>query len=87
MPARKTAKPPMIIVSRAGRVLVREKLDELLREHVTDDARAFDYSEFRSTDVDAPTFWNALITLPLLAKRRVVVLHLQASRKMNCSGP
>ena len=82
MPPRKTAKPPMIIVvGGPEEFLVREKLDELLREYVTDDARAFDYSEFRSTDVDAPTFWNALITLPLLAKRRVVVLHLQGEPK------
>ncbi len=77
-----SAKPPaIIVVGGPEEYLVREKLDELLREHVTDEARAFDYSEFRSNDADARTFWNALITLPLLASRRVVVLHLQGEPK------
>ena len=84
MPARKasTSKSPAIYVL-AGQeeFLIREKLDELLREHVSETARGFDYNEFRTGDTDAKTLWNALITLPLLAERRVVVLHVQGEPK------
>ena len=69
--------PVIIVVAGPEDFLVNEKLEELVRQHVSEESRAFDYTEFRSNDVDARTFWNALITMPFMAARRVVVLHVQ----------
>ncbi len=71
----------IIVLTGAEEFLVRERLDALLSEHVTDESRAFDFNELRSADVDGKTLWNALITLPLLAARRVIVFHVQSELK------
>ena len=71
----------VILLSGAEEFLIREELERLLRDIVTDESRDFDFTEFRSNEVDPGTLWNALITLPLLAPTRVVVLHLQGDPK------
>lgn len=65
-------------------LLLHGEEDYLLREALRGYTEAalpaatadFDRSEFRGSDVDGRTFFNAATTLPLMAKRRLVMLEL-----------
>ncbi|RPH93032.1 DNA polymerase III subunit delta [candidate division KSB1 bacterium] len=61
--------------------LLREALHEYISAVISPEGRDFDYCEFRSGEVTGEALWNALITLPFLAERRLVVLELTAEPK------
>ena len=71
----------VILLAGIEEFLIRGELERLIHENVTEDARAFDFNEFRASEVNASEFWNAVITMPLLASRRIVILHLQGEPK------
>ena len=72
---------PVVVLAGVEEFLIRRELEQIVGDNVTAEARAFDFNEFRAAEVDAGTLWNALITLPFLASRRVVILHLQGEPK------
>ena len=71
----------IIVLSGAEEYLIHRELERLVGANLNADARAFDFNEFRASETDAGTLWNALITLPLLAQKRIVILHIQGEPK------
>lgn len=71
----------VILLAGAEEFLIRRELERLIHERVTEESRGFDYSEFRSNEVNAGDLWNTLITMPFLAEQRVVILHMQGEPK------
>ncbi|HEY3294442.1 MAG TPA: DNA polymerase III subunit delta [bacterium] len=63
----------IVVLRGSEEFLLREAQEEYLSKIVTPDAAAFDFTEFRGSDADGGTLWNAVTTLPLLSERRVVL--------------
>lgn len=66
----------IVVLGGSEDYLLRHTLQEYLDRIVTPDAEAFDYTEFRGADVEGKILWNALITLPLMSDRRVVLWEI-----------
>jgi DNA polymerase III subunit delta len=61
--------------------LLRQALDEYVNAAIPIESRDLDFSEFRVSEIDAKSLWNALITMPFLSERRVIVLDLSGEPK------
>lgn len=56
--------------------LLREELSDFVERTIPKESADFNYCEFRSNEVSGETLWNALITLPFMGDRRLIVLEV-----------
>jgi DNA polymerase-3 subunit delta len=78
---RKGKRFDVVVLAGSEEFLLRQALREYLEQIVTPDAAAFDYTEFRGTDMERGVLWNALTTLPLMSDRRVVLWEISGEVK------
>jgi len=62
-----------VLVLFGNEYLIREAVRDYVAQLMPSDAAGFDLTDFRGQDVPAKDLWNSLITMPLLAKRRIVI--------------
>jgi len=75
----------IVVLRGSEEFLLREAQQEYLAKIVTPDSAAFDYTEFRGSDVEGGTLWNAVTTLPLMGNRRVVLWEVAGEIKSDAA--
>lgn len=76
----------VLLLKGSEEFLLRQALREYVSTVMPDDAAGLDYSEFRASETDAGTLWNALTTMPLFCEKRLIVLDVSRSVSENVAG-
>ncbi|MDD5088690.1 MAG: DNA polymerase III subunit delta [bacterium] len=83
---RKGKRFDVLLLKGSEEFLLRQALREYVAAVMPEDAAGLDFSEYRASDIDAGTLWNALTTMPLFSDRRLVVLDISRSVGEDVAG-